>query len=298
MADETPIPTMWELLFPVLGAVRALGGTAPISAIVPRVVEDQGFTEEQMRLVGSNSRETIPYRMAWARSYLKKAGLLENVDRAVWAVTDLGRKVDEAETIRLVREVAGARRRDVAKDPAPVIAAVAVHEEAVGNVEQLTEYLSRWHQMVGAALIDQLIASPPALLENVIVDLLEAMGYAGRDGWAMTIGGKGDGGVDGVVVEDQLGLRKLYCQAKCNAKDRPIRPKEIREFIGALDIKHRQEGVFVTTSRFTDDARETASLSTKHLSLIDGTYLAELMLRYDIAVTSHPFVFKQIDPDY
>lgn len=298
MGSDDSLPKMWDLLFPVLQAVRREGGTASITKIVHAVVEDQGFTEKQMRQVGSNDRETIPYRMAWARSYLKKAGLLDNVERAVWAVTELGSEVDEAETMRLVKEVAGARRRDVVKDAQPVVTTVAVHEAAVGNADQLSEYLGRWHRMVGEELLDQVIASPPAFLERIIVDLLEAMGYAGRDGWAMTVGGKGDGGVDGVVVEDQLGMRKLYCQAKRYAKDHPIRPADIREFIGALDIKHRQEGVFVTTSRFTQDARETASLSTKHLSLIDGAYLAELMLRYDIAVTSHPFVFKQIDPDY
>lgn len=296
MDDEIPLPKMWDLLYPVLDAVRRLGGKASIPQIVDAVAAAEGFTNEQMVTVGSHGRPLIPYRIAWARSYLKKAGLLDNVDRAVWAVTEAGRNVDADETMTLVKAASDSRRREVVSE-GHAVSVVAVPDDGVDNVEQLTVYLDRWHQMVAESILQRVIKADPDYLEQVIVDLLKAMGYSGSEGWATRIGGKSDGGVDGVVVEDQLGMRKLYCQAKRYTTD-AVGPGDIRDFIGALDIKHRSEGVFVTTTRFTAEARQAAELSSKHISLIDGKYLSELMLQYDIGVTSHQFVFKQPDPGY
>lgn len=234
MQSEAPVPTMWELLFPVLDAVRRLGGTAANAQIDKAMIASEGFTGAQLESVGPNGRRLIPYRIAWARSYLKKAGLLDNTERAVWRVTDRGTAVNADEMLRLVK---------------------AASDRSRGEEVQKGRSVS-------------IVATP--------------------DG----------GGVDGVVVEDELGMRRLYCQAKRNAKSHPVGPGEIRDFIGALDIKRRHEGVFVTTSRFTQEARQAVELSSKHVSLIDGQYLSELMPRYDIAVASHPFVFKQADPEY
>jgi restriction system protein len=297
MQSESPVPTMWELLFPVLDALRRLGGTASNAQVDEAVIASEGFTNEQLEAVGSNGRQLIPYRMAWARSYLKKAGLVVNTERAVWRVTARGSAVDAEEMLRLVK-AASDRSRGEEVQKGRSVSIVAVPDDGVDNVEQLTEYLGRWHRLVGETLLDQILQQPPEFLERVIVDLLTAMGYSGSDGWSKTVGGRSDGGVDGVVVEDQLGMRRLYCQAKRYAKSHPIGPGDIRDFIGALDIKRRNEGVFVTTSRFTEEARQAAELSSKHISLIDGQYLSELMLRHDIAVASHPFVFKQADPEY
>ncbi|MEU6250447.1 restriction endonuclease [Glycomyces sp. NPDC047010] len=297
MQSETHVPTMWELLFPVLDALRRLGGTASNPQIDEAVIASERYSKAQLETVGSNGRELIPYRMAWARSYLKKAGLLESTERAVWTVTERGDAIGVDEMLQLVKAVSDrSRGEEVQKGRS--VSIVTVPDDSVDNVEQLAEYLSQWHRLVGESLLDQLLRQPPEFLERVIVDLLAAMGYSGSDGWSKTLGGRSDGGVDGVVIEDQLGLRKLYCQAKRYAKSRPIGPGDIRDFIGALDIKRRHEGVFVTTSRFTDEARQAAELSSKHISLIDGQYLSELMLRYDIAVASHSFVFKQADPEY
>ena len=299
MTAEVAIPSKSDLLYPVLEAVRRLGGTAPVAKIEAAVVAAEGFSEEQLSVAKPNNRSTILSRMAWARTDLKRAGLLDNLDKGVWSVTPLGGRAPRPDVFDLTGTVVAKRPPESSDD---VVSETVPPSGFVPNADDRAEALKRgladWHQRVSNGLLEQVLEAPPDRLERIILDLLEAMGYTSRGGKVERLGGAGDGGVDGVVIDDPLGIRRLYCQAKRYALHRQVGPHDIREFIGALDIKSRQEGVFVSTSDFTAQARETAERSSKHIRLINGTELTELMVKHGIGTTVHNFTVHEIDPGY
>ena len=149
-------------------------------------------------------------------------------------------------------------------------------------------------------LLARLRDMPPALFERAVVRLLPAMGY-GSDlaGTAAAIGRSGDGGLDGMIDQDPLGLDRVYVQAKRYAADNPVGSPAILQFSGALAQRGAARGVFITTSRFTDDARATAARLPQRIVLIDGEELARLMIRHDVGVRIAETVHvKRIDEDF
>ena len=136
--------------------------------------------------------------------------------------------------------------------------------------------------------------------ERLVIRLLLAMGYGrGREESAFHTGGRGDEGVDGVIHGDALGLDPVYVQAKCYDRDSKIGPEKIQAFKGALDDKGAMRGVFITTARFSDAAERSGRASQKQIALIDGERLAELMIRFDVAVqTKRTVVIKRLDEDF
>lgn len=141
---------------------------------------------------------------------------------------------------------------------------------------------------------------PPSEFESLIIDLLVRMGYGqGTEEMAQALGGSGDGGVDGVVHQDPLGLDRVYIQAKRYREGNTVGPDAINSFIGALNIKRANKGLFVTASSFTRQAREHAERSTTHVVLMDGERLAELMLRHGVGVlVRHTIEIKAIDEGF
>ena len=141
----------------------------------------------------------------------------------------------------------------------------------------------------------------PSDFEKIVVDLVLALGY-GKDHeeMAKAIGGSGDGGVDGEIPLDKLGLEKIYLQAKKNQKDSTIGPDKIRDFSGALSGKQAKKGIFLTTAKFTKPARNAAENDKEHrIVLIDGTELTELMVEYGVGVKEiKKYTLKEIDKDY
>lgn len=149
-------------------------------------------------------------------------------------------------------------------------------------------------------LLERLLDATPAFFERVVIDLLLAMGYGSTaEDAGATLGGSGDGGVDGVVNEDRLGLERIYVQAKLY-RDNPINVEQARSFAGALDDKGARKGVFITTSRFTAEARRFAERQQlKRMVLVDGDLLTTLMLRHGVGVrTDREITLKRIDLDY
>jgi restriction system protein len=148
-------------------------------------------------------------------------------------------------------------------------------------------------------LLQELKTVSPTQFEHIVVDLLVKMGYGGsyKDA-AKAIGGVGDEGVDGVINEDRLGLSAIYVQAK-RWQNKSVGHRDIRDFSGALDLKHAEKGVFITTSGFNKNARESADRSSKRIILIDGNQLAKLMIEYNVGVTSEDTLeVKRVDKDY
>jgi len=149
-------------------------------------------------------------------------------------------------------------------------------------------------------VLDALLHASPAFFERAVVELLRAMGYGGsvEDASAL-LGGPGDGGVDGAIKEDTLGLDTVYVQAKKWAEDRTVGDREIRDFIGALQLQRARKGVFFTTSDFTKSARDSATRSESRVVLINGKKLAELMVDYKVGVSvTSTLELKRLDSDY
>jgi restriction system protein len=153
---------------------------------------------------------------------------------------------------------------------------------------------------LSAELLERILKSPPAFFENLIVTLLVKMGYGGsRKEAGRAVGKTGDGGIDGVIDQDILGLDRVYLQAKRYSLDSPISEPDIRAFSGSLGAAKASKGVFVTTSSFTRPAKVFAERHPAKMVLMDGAELAALMIRYDVGVrTAETFCVKKIDEDF
>ncbi len=175
-------------------------------------------------------------------------------------------------------------------------------ELAATPVEALDHAWRKLSSTLEVEVLDRVRDAAPEFLERAVVDLLIAMGYGGGDAAMGRVTGRsGDGGIDGTIREDTLGLDKVYVQAKKYAKGKNVSPGDLRNFVGAIEQEGMTKGVFVTTSGFTraakDDAEQTRS--SKRIVLIDGEELARLMVRHGIGVrTQFRYEVKQVDEDY
>lgn len=159
--------------------------------------------------------------------------------------------------------------------------------------------VARLRAEVAAQLLERLRAASPDFLEQSVLDVLVAMGYGGVEQRARRIGGSGDGGVDGVIDQDALGLARIYVQAKRYALDNVVGRPQIQGFVGALHGQQANQGIFITTSSFTRDAVDYARSVNASVVLIDGNRLAELMTKYGVGVQPvQTFTVVEVDEDY
>jgi restriction system protein len=268
--------------------------TAEITAALS---EEHGLTlEERRQLLPSGTQATIANRTHWALSYLNRAGLISRVSRGQYIATEAGRAVLRAPppriTIGFLNQFPafyGFWNKSPVDDrhiPSPVLppadptAAVATPEERMGTADRDLK------ADLAETLLGRLRVISPSAFEQLIVDLLVAIGYGGtRREAAERLGRSGDGGVDGIIREDKLGLDTIYIQAKRYAADNPIGAPAIQGFAGALLSNGATKGVFVTTSRFTSQARDMSAVYKAHrIVLIDGPELARLMIEHEIGV--------------
>jgi restriction system protein len=173
--------------------------------------------------------------------------------------------------------------------------------EPTGTAEErMTAADEELRDALAAELIDRVEESSWERFEQLVIDLLEKMGYGGVEGSVERIGGHGsDGGVDGVIRQDKLGLELIYIQAKAWKRGHAVSRPDVQSFVGALHGKGADKGVFLTTSRFTDEAQEYADTVPSRVILINGRRLAELMIEYDVGVTlRQEFEIKSVDTDY
>lgn len=287
------IPDFQTLMLPVLRLTAE--GETRTSDCVERLADAVGLTaEERTHLLPSGRQTTFANRIHWAVAYLGKAGLVERTRRAHYRATQRGREVLAAPPERidirfLSRFPEFQRYRDAeaeaAKETGTPAPPASLEAETVLTPD---EVMRTAHRQLEAALADDLLqrirAASPAFFERVVVRLLIAMGYGGSvaDIDRALVGGSGDGGVDGVIDQDLLGLDRIYVQAKRYAEGNSVGSGAIRDFFGSLDRYKASKGLFVTTSTFTQSARETAELLSKRLVLIDGTQLARLLIRHGV----------------
>lgn len=266
-----------------------------------------GLTEDELaQLLPSGRARLFVNRVAWAKTHLKASGLIDSPRRGFYKMTPRGREVlktnPDRVDLRLLRTFPEYQEFRTSKREGTL-------EGATGGVEtkdqdQLTpeEHLEYGYQKVredlAAEILSRVKGASPGFFERVVVELLVAMGYGGsRQDAGSTVGRSGDGGIDGVIKEDRLGLDVIYVQAK--RWDTTVGRPEIQKFAGALQGQRAKKGVFITTSDFSKDAEEYAARIDTRIVLINGSTLAKLMIDHGVGVTSvASYEVKRIDSDY
>lgn len=303
-----PVPSYDKFIEPVLrfladhpdGALAKDAHEAAATAL--------GINEtDKQELVPSGAQSVYKNRAGWAHDRLKRAGLSKSVRRGFWRLTSEGRDfaqshpapLSPADVENLAVGYIDVRLRPPASgeslaspeltQPTGASAAIASPDDRLG------EAINELRRTVAAELLDALSVVSPGYFEVIVLDLLHRMGYGASRADLQRVGGVGDGGIDGIISLDKLGLEKVYVQAKRwqSVVGRP----EVQGFYGALAGNRANKGVFITTSGFTSQAIEFAK-SVERVVLIDGPRLAELMIDYEVGVSSKTVKVPKLDSDY
>lgn len=289
-----PVPDFQSLMLPVLSALAG-GAATSLSEVRERVASAEGLTPRDVQEMTPGGRQPrFSYNVSWAAIYMERAGLVARVKRGVYRLTEEGERLLGQAPTRIDMGVLSKYPAYVQwKRKAPTSNGDTPEGALARAVRQLTAALQ-------AEVLHRVLEAPPAFLEQVVVDLLIAMGYGGGDASMGRVTGRtGDGGIDGTIREDALGLDEVYVQAKKYADGKTVGEAELRNFAGAIDAVGTAKGVFVTTSRFTDAAKQYTARSPKRIVLIDGEELARLMVEHGVGVRLRErYEVKRIDEDY
>jgi restriction system protein len=258
---------------------------------------------EMTARVPSGQSTIFENRVGWARTYLKKAGLIEPALRGQYRITPRGLDVLKSKPLKI--DVALLRRfPEFVEFISPKNDGQTTGVEAIETPESLTplEVLESAYKSLRRELADELLqtvrSATPSFFEHLVVDLLVALGYGGsRKDAGQAVGRSGDDGVDGIIKEDRLGLDAVYIQAK--RWSATVGRPEVQAFAGSLEGHRARKGVFITTSQFTRDARDYVTRIEKRIVLIDGEQLAQLMMDFGVGVTEvDTYKVKKLDRDY
>ena len=302
------IPDYQSLMLPVL--VASSNGEVRIGSVVEDLADQMNLgAEERNELLPSGKQTVFSNRVHWAKSYLSKAGLVELTRRGHFKITDRGRSVLESEPAQidtkfLMRFDEFRQFREKSNAPAEEGTEPSSHP-LTHQRHTPDEVMRSAHKQIETALalelLDRVRSAPPDFFERLIVNLLLSMGYGGTraDRSGRILGRSGDGGVDGVIDQDALGLDRVYVQAKRYADGNNIGPGAIRDFFGSLDRHKATKGLFVTTSAFSGAARETAEFLSKRIVLIGGDQLASLMVLHNVGCRIEETLhIKRIDEEF
>jgi restriction system protein len=307
------VPPFDRFWLPFLQVLKDQGRTS-LSEMKVALQERLGLSNDDVReLLPSGRQRRYDNRIGWARTYLSKAGLITTVERGVYELTPAGQQLlaqnpttlehDDLRSYEPFRNWEEASRAgtktDATGDAAPAEAASATDGET--PEETIAEAFRVLTENLASDVLDTLHTVTWQRFEDIVIDVLLALGYGGsRSDAGRAFKASGDGGVDGVIDEDRLGLSKIYVQAKRYAPDRKISRPDVQAFVGSLlGVKSRQ-GIYITTSSFPSDARDYATtLSDFRAILIDGRTLAHYMVEHDVGVTPHDtYTLKRLDTDY
>ena len=300
-----PVPDYETLMLPVLRLIAS--GAKNVGECVPKLKEEFAISDEEAReLIPSGRITVLQSRAHWARTYLSKAGLLHSPKRNLHVVTDRGRQLLAANPERIdnklleqfegFNEWRGARSSGTQPliEPPPTVDDSQTPEEAIASA----------HAILNSALRDELLGLlqevTPQQFERLILDLLGAMGYGGGDlANGLLTKTTGDGGIDGIINEDALGLDAVYIQAKRYAPENRISRPDIQRFVGSLTGEGANKGVFVTTSDFSREARDYLTRVQHRIVLINGQMLGKLMIQHGVGVRARStYVISSVDEDY
>ncbi|AGT07341.1 restriction endonuclease [Paracoccus aminophilus] len=299
------LPRFEELMLPVLELIAEHRKT--VADCLPEIQKRFHLTAEQMdELLPSGKQTTISNRIHWARNYMKHAGLVEPIARGQYKITPLGQQLLVQKPEKIDKTVLEGyplyqawRSQDAEKAPAS-----ASHGVPPVEVETPEERIEASFRQLDEALTEDLLTAvlslTPARFEQLIVELLLAMGYGdGRAEMGQAIGKSGDGGIDGVVNEDKLGLDAVYIQAKRYAPENTVGRPALQAFIGSMTGESATKGVFVTTSSFSKEAQDYVRRVQQRVVLIDGPRLARLMIDHGVGVkVDQTYVLRSVDANF
>ena len=302
MGSAMGMPSFQQLMLPALQTLGQRYEEISVAGLEDEVVKSLRISpQERTRMLPSGNQTVLSSRLNWARSYLSKAGLIELPRRGFCRATDRGRTllaegVSEIDVGVLERypEFNAWRNQQKADVQTEQSQTRENPEEAIASsYEMLNSELAR-------EIVERVHSFSPAFFERLIIDLLVRMGYGGgRVEMGRALGRVGDGGVDGVIKEDALGLDVVYVQAKRLDPDTGVPVREVRDFVGGLEGHRATKGVFVTTSYFPSTAYDFITRVSKRVVLIDGPELANLMIRHRVGVrVKDTYEVKKIDEDY
>jgi len=281
-----------------------------LTASIETLAQQFGLNEqERNELLPSGKQRKFDNRVGWARTYLQKAHLLSYTGRSKFCITDQGMKVLKDNTTYinikfLTQFPAFLEFRHLPEKENKVNEHLQTSQEMIEKTSQTPQEIleasyQSLRQTLAQEILEQIKNSPPKFFESLVVDLLVAMGYGGsRKDAGQAVGQVGDGGIDGIIKEDKLGLDAIYLQAK--RWEATVGSPVVQGFAGALMGKKARKGILITTSNFSQQARSYASgIDNLKIILIDGEQLAQLMVDHDVGVTEESrYVVKKIDLDY
>lgn len=302
------VPDYQSVMLPLLRFAAKKGEEVSTGEAVEFLATELGLTDEDLKeMLPSGIQPTFVNRVGWASTYMKKAGLLEATRRGFYRITprgqDLLKKQPKLINVKLLKQypeflefqqLKGTRITEKGND---------ARETPDASSATPSEALEAAYGNLRDELADELLVrtkkSSPSFFERLVVELLVKMGYGGsRTDAGKAIGKTGDGGIDGIIKEDKLGLDVVYIQAK-RWENNPVGRPEVMQFAGALQAQKANKGIFITTSRFTDDARSYVFQIGSKIVLIDGDQLTNLMIEHDVGVsTMSMYPVKKIDTDY
>jgi restriction system protein len=298
------IPDFQSIMLPLL---EYLGDNTERSNQEIREAMEQRFAlseEEKRELIPSGRQPVFKNRLAWAKSYFKRAGLLQSPQQGVYGITPRGLELlaekPERITIKLLmqypefkvfREGAGAKNEQDGDGGEGIVEEITPREMVESGYRKIVEELAE-------SLLESVRHCSPRFFERLVMDVLLAMGYGGgREAGGVLTAKGADSGIDGVIAEDRLGLESIYVQAK--RWEGTVGRPEIQKFCGALHGERARKGIFITTSDFSKDARAYAASIENRIVLVDGRRLAALMVEYNVGVSVETrYDIKRMDSDY
>lgn len=300
------IPDYQSLMLPLLKLVSDRQEHKYRDLIENLATEFQVTDEERKELLASGNQAIFDNRVGWAKTYLKKAGLLDSPKRATFVITQIGldtlkKNLDRVDAKYLRQfpaflEFQNASRNDNETEEEIII--VETNEQT--PEENLDKAYQRIRKSLASEMLNRVVELSPTFFERLVVELLVKMGYGGsiKDA-GKAIGKSGDEGIDGTIKEDKLGLDIIYIQAKRWRPGNVVGRPELHKFVGALAGQGAKKGIFITTSNFTKEALEYTPKNETKIVLIDVEQLAQLMIDYNLGCTTQQiYELKKIDSDY
>jgi restriction system protein len=296
-----PIPNFQRFLLPFLTILRDHKDHT-FTEIKDILAKQFNFTDEELNeLIPSGNQTRFDNRVRWTRTNLRKAGLLEITARATYRITERGEELLKTNPVEITRKVLeqypeyrifNSGSRSETKNEEREEELFQTPEERLGGIYQEIRH------NLAQELLENIKKCSPKFFETLVVKLLVAMGYGGS--WkdaAESVGRSHDGGIDGTIKEDKLGLDVVYIQAK--RWDKNVGRPEVQAFAGSLDGVKARKGVFITASGFTSEAKEYVGRIEKKIVLVDGELLTQLMIDHGVGVSDiETYIIKRIDLDY
>lgn len=301
--EKLAIPNYQTFMLPLLRLTKD-GKEHSVRELLEPISKEFRLSEEDLSVMNRSGQTTFYNRVAWAKTYLKQAGLIEPTQRGYFLITHRGLEVlkkdpksIDVKFLEQFKEFTEFRKKKT-PEGAPEFLSSSTPTDQQTPEESVEIAFRKFRQELETELLQTLKACSPSLFEKIVVDVLVKMGYGGNRGDAgEAIGKSGDGGIDGIIKEDRLGLDTIYIQAK--KWEGSVGRPDIQKFAGALQQKHAKKGVLLTTSSFTREARESVEHLENKIVLIDGQMLADLMIDFNVGISPvEKYETKKIDMDY